>query len=223
IFVKGYLSAYTRLLGLPADECIAEYTAAVDGAAPPPLVIRRGTGDDIDTSSSRRIARLVTWLVLLVAIVMVALWWYALGDDERRAVAVEEPVIAVPAFEPEPEPVVEVEPEPELLPVADPATRVVDEPAPAPIAAAPSLSVRLSYRDASWTEIVDATGTRLYFDLARAGSVVEVSGTPPLSVFHVNSPAVDIVVDGRTFDQTRYNRAGNVARFAVGAGRTTSR
>ena len=48
IFVKGYLNAYTRLLGLPADECIAEYTAASNGAAPPPLVIRRGTGDDID-------------------------------------------------------------------------------------------------------------------------------------------------------------------------------
>lgn len=219
IFVKGYLNAYARLLGLPPEECIAEYTAAVDGAVPPPLVIRRGTGDGIEPSSLRRVA-LVSWLVALAAIVMVVLWWVA------RPAPVVEPTPAVqapivPSIEPAREPIanpVEVGPDD-----ADDAIMLETVPdveldrVPPPEVVEPGLTVRLFYRAESWTEIVDATGTRLYFDLARTGSVVEVEGAPPFSVFLGNSPAVDIEVDGRRFDQSRYNRSGNVARFTIDA------
>ena len=207
IFVKGYLNAYARLLGIPPDECVAEYTAAVDGAPPPPLVVRRGTGDGLEAASSSRVA-FVSWLVALVAVVMVVLWWYA----PRESAPVREDVQPMTI----PETAIDDDPAPVLEPVLEPAP----EPAPAEVRqqspGVPQVTARLSYADASWTEIVDADGQRLYFDLARAGSVVEVSGTPPLSVFLGNSPAVAIEVDGRPFDQTRYNRAGNVARFRLG-------
>lgn len=209
IFVKGYLNAYARLLGLPPEECIAEYTAAVDGAVPPPLVIRRGTGDGIEPSSLRRVA-LVSWLVALAAVAMVVLWWLSRPEPVVEPVpAVQAPIL--PPIEPAREPVadpVEVEPDD-----ADDAIMLET----VPDVVEPNLTVRFFYRAESWTEIVDATGTRLYFDLARAGSVVEVEGEPPLSVFLGNSPAVDIEVDGRRFDQSRYNRSGNVARFTIDA------
>ena len=217
IFVKGYLGAYARLLGIPADECVAEYTAAVDGAPPPPLVVRRGTGDGFEGSASSRVS-LVSWLVALVAIAMVVLWWYApQGFGPTTTVSDEPRPVPVPVTVPEPEadrapgPDADAAVDAPAEPVADTVLERVPEPAVATITA------RFSYREASWTEIVDADGDRLYFDLARAGSVVEVSGTPPLSVFLGNSPAVDIVVDGRPFDQSRYDRAGNVARFRLGA------
>ena len=210
IFVKGYLGAYARLLGIPADECVAEYTAAVDGAPPPPLVVRRGTGDGFETPSASRVS-LVSWLVALAAVAMVVLWWYAPRQSDAPA-PVAETVQPLPVPEP-----AAADAEPALEPVLEP----VSQPDPTPTETQPppavaEVTARFSYRDASWTEIVDADGDRLYFDLARAGSVVEVSGTPPLSVFLGNSPAVDIEVDGRPFDQSRYDRAGNVARFRLG-------
>lgn len=215
IFVKGYLNAYARLLGIPPEDCIAEYTAAVDGAVPPPLVIRKGTGDGIESSSSHRVV-LVTWLVALVAIAMVVLWWYARPEPAVEATpVVSEPPrtrVAVPidaGIEANADDTVAIEP----VPVPE----VQLERVPPPADAAPGVTVRLSYRAESWTEIVDATGARLYFDLARAGAVVEVTGEPPLAVFLGNSPAVDIQVDGRRFDQSRYNRSGNVARFSIDA------
>ena len=206
IFVKGYLNAYARLLGLPPEECIAEYTAAVDGAVPPPLVIRRGTGDGFERSSSSRVA-LVSWLVALLAIAMVVLWWYARPATPARTVSEPAPeqVVAVPTETPSDPVVLERVPDVTLDRVPPPATD------------APRVTVRLSYRAESWTEIVDATGERLYFDLARAGTVVEVAGEPPLAVFLGNSPAVSIEVDGQRFDQSRFNRSGNVARFSIGA------
>lgn len=223
IFIKGYLNAYGRLLGLPPDELVAEYVAATD-TAPPPLVIRRGTGDDIDSPTSRRILR-IGWLVAALVIVAVAAWWWLQQRDATPTEDVALPVRTTPARVPAPrteEPLPQRVPEPQpeaptsqtsLTPppaATEPALERV-EPAPAP-----SVSARFSFREESWVEIVDATGERLYFDLARAGSVVAVSGEPPLSVFLGNSPGVEIEVDGRPFDQSRYNRAGNVARFRLG-------
>lgn len=215
IFVKGYLNAYGKLLGLPSDELIAEYTAATD-AAPPPLVVRRGTGEDIDSAASRRILRIGWLVVALVAVVGAAGWWYQ-QQREPEAAPVE------PAQRPARDvtmPIrVPVEAAVDEAPAASAAAAADDEPVLEPVPAPPGIAVRFAYREESWTEIVDATGERLYFDLARAGSVVEVSGEPPLSVFLGNSPGVDIQVDGRPFDQSRYNRAGNVARFRLGTGR----
>ncbi|MEX0900879.1 MAG: RodZ domain-containing protein [Gammaproteobacteria bacterium] len=213
IFVKGYLNAYARLLGIPAEDCIAEYTAAVDGAVPPPLVIRRGTGDGIESSSNRRIA-LVSWLVALVAIAMVVLWWYARPAPTPDVQAPPTRVASEPVHEPIADPIEVLADAAVDTVVPERVPEVVPERVPAPTAAS-DIAVRFTYRAESWTEIVDASGTRLYFDLARAGSVVEVAGEPPLAVFLGNSPGVDIEVDGRRFDQSRYNRSGNVARFSI--------
>src|SRR5690606_6474082 len=142
IFVKGYLNAYARLLGLSPEDCVAEYTAAVDGAVPPPLVIRRGTGDGIESSSSRRIA-IVSWLVAIVAIAMVVLWWYA-----RPTPVVE----TTPVTRPQPQPSVVSEP-PRAEPVDAVDEAIVLEPipdveldrVPPPVAVVPGITVRFSY------------------------------------------------------------------------------
>lgn len=220
IFIKGYLNAYGKLLGLPPDELVAEYVAATD-TAPPPLVIRRGTGDDIDSPTSRRILR-IGWLVAALVAVAAAAWWYQQrsSEDDAAATTVRGTTADLPVARQE-VPLPQRVPEPAPDPTADatsadtPVTDAVPEPV-AERVAPPRLNVRLSIREESWVEIVDATGERLYFDLARAGNVIEVAGEPPLAVFLGNSPGVDIEVDGRRFDQSRYNRAGNVARFRLG-------
>lgn len=75
---------------------------------------------------------------------------------------------------------------------------------------------------ASWIEVYDASGKRLYYDLAPAGESVSVSGAGPLQVFLGNAPGVSIQLDGAKFDQTPYTRADNTARFRLGGAQSDS-
>ena len=61
--------------------------------------------------------------------------------------------------------------------------------------AAPDVRLRLEYSDASWTEIYDAAGKRLMFDLGEAGRVRTVSGTPPVRITLGNASAVTVQVN----------------------------
>ncbi|MCA1798535.1 MAG: DUF4115 domain-containing protein [Xanthomonadaceae bacterium] len=206
IFVKGYLAQYCKLLGLPADECIAEYERGIGGVAPPPLVLRRAAGEEISPGSSP--VMLVSWLVALLAVVMVVLWWVASPEPEPVAAT---PVVERPAQRP-----VVVDPTPPVPEVEARALPRATVPAGVPASAPDQTRVRFEFEADSWAEVVDATGRRLFFDLARTGRVIEVSGVAPISVFLGNAPPVRITVDGRVFDQSRYVRSGNVARFMLG-------
>lgn len=115
-----------------------------------------------------------------------------LGSDEEPEV-VASPVVAVPQlFQPETEPA-----------------------APQDLAESQSESkVVLRFNDDSWVEIQDSTRTFRLFGLIKDGSVRELGGKPPYTVLLGNSTAVEISIDGKPFDQSRYNK-GKVARFTL--------
>jgi cytoskeleton protein RodZ len=74
----------------------------------------------------------------------------------------------------------------------------------------------LEYSEASWTEIYDATGKQLLFNLGEIGRVRTVSGTPPLQVTLGNASAVTVQVNERSVVVPR--RAGrDSAKFLVNA------
>ncbi|HEV2110056.1 MAG TPA: helix-turn-helix domain-containing protein [Gammaproteobacteria bacterium] len=70
---------------------------------------------------------------------------------------------------------------------------------------------------ASWIEVYDAGGKRLYYDLAPAGDTLDLSGAGPLQVFLGNAPGVSVELNGAAFDIKQYSRADNTARFKLGA------
>ena len=70
---------------------------------------------------------------------------------------------------------------------------------------------------ASWIEVYDATGKRLFYDLAPAGDTLDLSGAGPLQVFLGNAPGVSVELNGTSFDIKQYSRADNTARFKLGA------
>lgn len=70
---------------------------------------------------------------------------------------------------------------------------------------------------ASWIEVYDATGKRLYYDLAPAGDTLDLSGAGPLQVFLGNAPGVTVELNGEAFDIKQYSRTDNTARFKLGA------
>jgi len=70
---------------------------------------------------------------------------------------------------------------------------------------------------ASWVEVYDNNGKRLYYDLAPAGDNLERRGAGPLQVFLGNAPGVSIELEGQPFDLKPFLRSDNTARFKLGS------
>jgi cytoskeleton protein RodZ len=119
-------------------------------------------------------------------------------------------------------------PSPAAKTVSAPALHEVRAAAPAPvparvqqIAVGPGdpknlTRVRFTLGAASWIEVYDNNGKRLYYDLAAAGSNLELSGAGPLQVFLGNAPGVSLELNGAPFDLKPYARPDNTARFKLG-------
>jgi cytoskeleton protein RodZ len=103
-----------------------------------------------------------------------------------------------------------------------PAATSPHETTPQPQAAAPVndrdlTHVKFILGAASWVEVYDDNGKRLYYDLAPAGDNVELSGQGPLQVFLGNAPGVSIELEGAPFDLKPFLRSDNTARFKLGS------
>lgn len=66
-----------------------------------------------------------------------------------------------------------------------------------------------------WTEITDASGRRLFFQLGRSGRTVNVSGRGPLSVLFGDADKVDVRVNGEDFTIPATGRRGQTARLTI--------
>ncbi len=101
--------------------------------------------------------------------------------------------------EPEPDAVVsEPEPEPEATPVDD-----------------GQATLALSFSGDCWTEISDATGRRLYFDMGRAGQNITLRGTAPFAVLFGNVDNVAVAIDGRDYPLSPNSPGSRMARLSI--------
>jgi cytoskeleton protein RodZ len=69
--------------------------------------------------------------------------------------------------------------------------------------------------DESWAEVVDANGYQLLYYPLRPATVLRLQGQAPFRVFLGNAPAVDLSVNEKRFDHTRFHRRNRTARFTV--------
>lgn len=86
---------------------------------------------------------------------------------------------------------------------------------PAPLPAAGTVRLELAYSGDCWTEVTDANGERLFFDLGRTGRSVTVSGPPPLRVLLGNSDNVSVSVNGTPYTIAARDRRGETARLTI--------
>lgn len=100
---------------------------------------------------------------------------------------------------------------------AGPAPAPSQTPSRAPTAASDLTHVKFILSSASWIEVYDDSGKRLYYDLAPAGGSLDLDGLGPLQVFLGNAPGVSVELNGAPFDIKAYSRADNTARFKLGA------
>ncbi len=220
VFAKGHLKKYAQLVGVDEGDVLADYYQLNRAASAPPLVSAR--------PRPRREMSPGPWIVLVVIIIAVATayWWFTTRPLNVSTPPDEAPQEQAPADEAE-EPLADIVPdEPQITaPTADEAVETsVAEPAADNVAAtsdeavaetANELRLRLSYSGECWTEITDASGRRLFFDLGRAGRTVELSGEAPFNVLFGNAENVSLQVNGSDYDLSTAARRGRTVRLTI--------
>ena len=234
VFAKGHLRKYAQLVGVDINDVIADYYTMNRAVGAPPVVgAARKRSLEIPPGPWLIAAALV--VVLLAAFFL----WPDKAPDDPPATETEAETLsdaeegASPPAPAQDESVAESTPEqvddepvadapeavePESTVAASPAPPVVAEPAPAQslaLAATAELQLTMRFSGDCWTEVTDAAGERLFFDLGRAGRTIRVSGEAPIRVLFGDSDNVELAVDGEPYPIRASMRRGRTARFTV--------
>lgn len=212
VFAKGHLRKYAQLVKVDEADVMADYYQLNRSVGAPPVISTR--------PKPRQVVSPGPWVAAIVVIIVAATayWWFAV-----RETAALPPVTGEIAPLPlEPEPADERQPG-----VADEAEdAVIEEPIVSPgpepqdvdvVTATDSLEMNLSitYSGDCWTEITDASGRRLFFELGKAGRTVNLSGEAPFNVLFGDAANVSLLVNGNTFDIPAAGRRGRTARLTI--------
>lgn len=243
VFAKGHLRKYAELVDVSIEDVMSDYYQMNRASTAPPVVGPKRT-QPADIALGPWLAGIVI-VLLLAGIaywwITVGQDWFS-RIEPQDTVTITEPVDDTGDLTPDPA-VINVTPTPsgaeatsaESLPTVtgsaadstlDPAVAapVATRQVPAAettavpgdsVAAEGEVSMRLSFGTDCWTEISDATGRRLFYDLGVAGRVVTVSGAAPLRVILGDSTAVSITVNGEDYPIPDSARSGRLARLTI--------
>lgn len=221
VFAKGHLRKYAMLVGVDNDDVLQDYYKLNRASGMPPVVgkVRKPVGE---TSPGPWIAAIV---MLLIA--ATAYWWFLLADTPQSPGPVLQPPISEPVSEdPGGTGVVDSGIESDIadsfiesaeVELSEPVT-VDTSPFVTPVASpvvAGEVRLTLRFTGDCWTEISDASGRRLFFDLGRDGRSVNVSGQAPLSVLFGNADNVSVRVNGMAYSISTADRRGETARLTI--------
>jgi cytoskeleton protein RodZ len=70
-------------------------------------------------------------------------------------------------------------------------------------------------RDDSWVEVRQADGSALHNALVKAGSSIELKGSPPYRLVIGNASKLDLTYGGKPQDLAPHTRANNIARLQL--------
>lgn len=232
IYVRGYIRSYSKLLGADADGLVKLYEQH-GGNFEPEIIpeIRHPS----QTSSSDKPVKAFTYLIALTLVVLVIAWWqsnFVINTPVDNTTSITSALSVQPVT---PDIAELTTPQPsytstdtssvnnQILNTAETLTVVTPLPEQGATTSAqptvyqttgPDLIVLKLTAD-SWIEIVDATNTKVFFNLGRPGDVYNVRGKAPFNVLLGFAQAVNIEYNGNPFNAAPFSRAG-VARFTLG-------
>ncbi len=222
VFAKGHLRKYASLVGVNINDVLQDYYNLNRSSSMPPVVGKvRKKGQEFSPAPW-----IVTIVILLVA--AAAYWWIVttgasfpissapdigiglqtvdaevVAQNNGAAVATPvqprdaSPITAdLPAFESQAA---------EIVPSATIGQPLADG----------QVQLTIRYSGDCWTEISDASGRRLFFDLGRDGMSVDVSGEAPLSALFGNSLNVNLSLNGIDYPIAETDRRGVTARLTI--------
>ena len=135
-------------------------------------------------------------------------------DDVETDEANLEPAQAVNANETDTE-TVAADAEVVAAEVATSAPVATIDPLSSPPSDLPQVEIELSYSGDCWTEVSDASGRRLFYDLGQSGRTITLSGDSPLRVVLGDSANVSVKVDGNAYSIPASARTGRLARLTL--------
>lgn len=229
VFAKGHLRKYAELVGVPIDDILADYYSLNRAVGAPPVV-----GAPRKRQRDLNLGPWIAGVTVLIIIAGAVYWWLGRTDapalgatavtapETRLELPVREEIgvsEAVPADDSQADSAPAAlpgaaSPEPAPVEVAGPAATVRSQP-PAGSANASQVRLTMNFAGDCWTEVSDASGARLFFDLGREGRTINVSGEPPLRVLFGNSDNVTVAVDGRDYPISAAMRRGQTARLTI--------
>ena len=204
VFAKGHLRKYAQLVGVDEDDVFADYYAMTRAEAMPPIVTRgKKVGQEMSPGP---------WIAVITVIIVVAAayWWFALRDVSSRAAPPppdrsqpeqQQPEVLQPQ-QLQPEQLQPDELEPTDDAIAEPEEETVEVATPAddvPQASPDQLRLSLNFSGDCWTEISDADGRRLFYNMGRNGQTVELSGKAPISALFGNADNVKVLVNNSAY------------------------
>lgn len=221
VYAKGHLRKYAALLGLSPDVVMARYQTLA--GAPPEIVTVPMT---VSAPRRRRRGGLASLpkpiVVVVVLLLVVAVVWWGV-KSLLPAGHVQMPVTAVPAVQ-EPEAAAALEATTSKTgadatgspsAVASAASAAPGS-QPEPAAAQGNVTMRLEFTAPSWSEIYDASGKRLMFDVGQPGQVRTLSGVAPLKVILGVAAAANLMVNNQSIAVPR-QPGKDATRFLVAA------
>jgi cytoskeleton protein RodZ len=93
VFVRGYLRAYAKLVGMAAEPLVDAFDQRT-AHAPPPLVLPAAVGPDIESRSGY--ARWIVFALAVLSLLLFYQWWHLEGS-KPSPVAVVPPVAVAPS------------------------------------------------------------------------------------------------------------------------------
>ena len=208
VFAKGHLRKYAQLVKVDEAEVMADYYHLNRSAGAPPVISTR--------PKPHRAVAVGPWIAAIVVIIVAATayWWFASGDT-----AAEPPVTGeiAPLPQDADQQQIDVVDEADVAGSSEPIVASEPEPVAEEVVAASSgdMQLRISFSGDCWTEITDASGRRLYFDLGVAGRTVDLSGEAPFNVLFGDAENVSLAVDGQSFEIPAADRRGRTARLTI--------
>jgi cytoskeleton protein RodZ len=194
VFARGHLRKYATLLGVPPDGLIAAYDGSAQRAVEPTLIPPASAHTPVRPDGVRR---LLPWQVWLAAFLAACVLGFGAWRFWSLPAAVPSTTVtpAAPAGSPgeaagNPE-------QSEPLPEAAGPTDSSPESGGASPGSGTSGFLEIRFDGPCWLEVYDASGTRLAFELARAGSARAFEGGGPWRVILGNARVARLSVGGR--------------------------
>lgn len=211
VFAKGHLRKFAQLVKVSEADVMADYYQLSRSADAPPVLSPRPRPRQVISPGPYVVG------IIIVLVAALAYWWFGARED-----APQQPVTGEIASLPQQtlsaqganeflNATADAVDEEEQPVISEPEAAV--ETADTPIASGMRLSI--TYSGDCWTEITDAMGRRLFFDLGRSGRTVNLFGEPPFNVLFGNAGNVSLVVNGTPFDISAADRRGRTARLTI--------
>lgn len=216
VFAKGHLKAYAQLVNVDAADLLADYYHLNRAEGAPPVITAR--------RKPRRELSPGPWIAAIVVLIVIvsAYWWFSRSPqavlDVPQPQETEDSAVIPPPDSDDGAGVALPETAGELIgepPVTEPVMEEEAEPAPAPAVEEGQLRLLVTYTGDCWTEITDASGRRLLFDLGKDGRTVELSGAEPFNVLFGNPGNVSLRVNGENYALPPTNRPDRPMRLTI--------